>query len=180
MIFNMNVDHKEQKAYHEAAHALVSDVLFPGSVTLVTIKSINEKVGGMTMCYHPDETDYDWKRSQILVGLAGRAVNELKYGLVDSGSSKDLQKVFDLVKYDIAYICSKGFEYRSLGYNTTSARRERQEIAISAAVDEYYREVKKLLMDNDKYLIAIKEELLKKEILSTEDIERIRSKQKVL
>jgi len=71
-------------AFHEAAHAVMSDILLPGSVGLVSIRPTeNNSISGfIRKCRPSPKNAYD-----ILISLAGKAASELISGTCSFGCS---------------------------------------------------------------------------------------------
>lgn len=80
-------------AYHEAGHAIVEELLRPGSVAVASIKTYHSRIAGVTCETYPDERwdrDLD-QRINIRVMLAGKAAVEAKYNVLDVGATFDVK-----------------------------------------------------------------------------------------
>ena len=83
---------RNQFAFHEAGHAVVSEVLRPGSVAVASIKTCHSGNVGITCETYPDErweTDFDQKASIRMI-LAGKAASQVMCREKASDSSADI------------------------------------------------------------------------------------------
>lgn len=101
-----NILSKKRVAYHEAGHAVVSNVLRPDvRITQVTIISDEERGGDGCVAYDTTSPYYkrSWSRDDFLdevcVALAGRVSEQRKYGhnQIDQGATTDLEGATSLV-----------------------------------------------------------------------------------
>lgn len=95
-------DEKERRriACHEAGHAVVSEVLHPGSVSAVTVTSRGQALGYMRQA--PREERYLHTKEELLdqvaVCVAGAAAEEAFFGGRSTGSASDFQQAVKLAK----------------------------------------------------------------------------------
>ncbi len=165
-----------QIIYHEAGHAVVSELLFPESVTLISAHSRGGQSGGFTSYYlDPKVASYRWRKSRIISALGGMAAVEQRFGLVETGSARDLNHAFEMVREAVTDDCECGFAYFSRGYEDSAELSTRQEQIISSEVEKYYRKAKEILSRNAEFFEKIAAELAKKKLLHTTDIQRIKS-----
>ncbi|MDI6871328.1 MAG: AAA family ATPase [Bacillota bacterium] len=91
---------RERIAYHEAGHAVVSEVLRPGSVSAVTVTSRGQALGYMRQA--PRDEQYLYTREELLdqiaVCVAGAAAEEAFFGGRSTGSTGDFQQAIKLAK----------------------------------------------------------------------------------
>lgn len=162
--------------YHEAGHAVVSEVLCPESVTLVSAYSRQGQNGGFTAYYRdPKEPMFRWRKNRILGALGGMAAVEQKFGVVESGSSRDLARAFGKVRELVVDDCVCGFSLYSRGFDDSVELESRQEQAIATEVEKYYRKAKEIISLNAEFFEKVATELAKKKLLHTADIQRIKS-----
>lgn len=165
-------------AYHEAGHALVTTLLLPEHyISRVTIIPSVRGAGGFNLSI-PKDTMFQTKRqikANIQVLLAGRAAEELIFGSgeVTTGASNDIQEASRMI---VNYINKFGMdnemglfslEVLNEGYDNELVTKCRNQM------NGLYEDTKKLLKDNLPLLENIAKELLDKESLSGEDIERL-------
>lgn len=166
-----------QIVYHEAGHAVISEILCPGCVTLVSAYKRNGSSGGFTDYYY--DGSYDplyWAKSRIVAGLGGVAANEQRFGAFDVGGSSDLEHAFWRVKDLAVKQCINGFHLYSYGFGRDSEQLQTaQEHVISGEVERYYRKAKEILTLNAEYFEKVAAALAQKKLLSAADMQKIKS-----
>lgn len=164
----------KQVACHEAGHAVVQEVLEPGSVTLISIYKTDDRYGGFVSAVNNHENDYIRDaRVKMLCGLGGRAAVEQMLGLCDAGSLRDLSRAYNEAEGLIKYHCTSGLHLRSLRYESENLQ-AKQEQAMAEEVERSYREAKAILASNAPFLHRLTAELMDKHILDMYDVARIR------
>lgn len=174
-----NIDNKTEyqlktAAYHEAGHTLASELLEPGSINLVSISNYFGNKGGITS--HTKNEDYwaniIYRENRVRVLLAGKAATEITFGTIDTGVSNDIDRAAQIVDsfYGLYYI--DGFQTSYIG-NRTEKHQELLNDSIRTKLTEYYKEVKKLLIENRTKLDDIALALINKKILTNKDIKTI-------
>ena len=76
----------------EAAHAVVGEVLHPGSIGIVTVRGSQGVIGGMAngcATYAQNEEEF---LDEVTKTLAGRAGVSLIYGVMDIQASADIEQ----------------------------------------------------------------------------------------
>ena len=164
----------EVLAYHETGHALVAELLQPSSVSLITIANHMGSVGGFTAYYECDDYWFDkiYMENRIMTLLAGRAATELKFGKVDIGAGKDIERAHRIAKRLLTEHCELGF--------SNYFKAERSEPVpdyiskeIAHELDKYYLKTKELIAKNMPLVDKIAKALMKKEMLSRAEIAKI-------
>jgi cell division protease FtsH len=183
---------KKTIAYHEAGHATVSWMLEYASPLLkVTIIPRGRALGAAW--YLPEERQLT-TREQILdemaYALGGRASEELIFGRISTGALSDLEKItkqaYAMVSFfgmsdkvgNISFYDSSGqsdFGFTK-PYSEKTAELIDQEVNLIIA--ESYVRAKEVLKNNMKGLTELAELLLEKEVIFSEDLERIFGKRK--
>lgn len=161
--------------YHEAGHVVVSEVLRPESVVLVSGYHVGQAHAGFTK-YNNMNSKICLKEMecQVISSLAGKAAIELKFGVVDSGAYTDIEKAFDIVEDMISRFGISGLSYYSYGYRNTESFYKRQENVIASEVERYYCKAKEILSLNREFLEGIAVEMAKKKVLIGADIVKIK------
>lgn len=167
----------ERTAYHEAGHAVVAEILEPGSVDLVSVRKNTGTVGGFTAYHNSD--DY-WiskthMENRVIAVLAGKTATEIVFGEADTGANNDLHRAFDIVQRFADNYCSYGFGYweeRDSSPNRLSRREDR----ISADMEMYYARARKILIDNRAFLEGLAKRLQEKDTLVSSEIKEIKEK----
>ena len=162
-------------AYHEAGHAIVADLLEPGSVNLISIKATDGVVGG-TVSYRKDP-DYThrilYQENRVLALLAGKAATELVLGEPDLGAQTDVNRAMHVVErfrdnYSV-YGFANVVDHRTPPDVKADAHRR-----LTVELENYYRQAKKIVAEHRPYLDAVAKALLEKETLLGCDLARIR------
>lgn len=165
-------------AYHEAGHALVTTLLLPEHyISKVTIIPSVRGAGGFNLSI-PKDTMFQ-SRTQLLANiqvlLAGRIAEELIFGPeeITTGASNDIQKASSLI---VDYINKFGMD-PNMGLFNIEVLEDNHDTALvtrcRTLINELYTDTKELMKSNLNFLEDITLELLEKETLSGEDIERI-------
>jgi cell division protease FtsH len=165
-------------AYHEAGHALATKLLLPENyISKVTIIPSVNGAGGFNLSI-PKDTLFQNQRqikSTIQTLLAGRIAEELIFGEdeVTTGASNDIQKASSFV---LDYINKFGmdselglFSISDLEYDSDSKLINK----CRTLMNSLYEDTKQLLQCNLDLLEKISLELIEKESLGGNDIDRI-------
>lgn len=172
-----------QLAYHEAGHAVISEVLCPESVTLVFAHDRSEYNGGFTSCWNDrSKAPLYWQKSRIISALGGVAALDHKFGISDTGCDRDLNQAFDMARDLIVNTCINGFHLhgnRNLGENSQQLRHEREQ-AVSAEIEKYCRKAKEILSLNQDFFEKVAVSLAQRKFLTMADIQEIKSSCKIV
>ena len=169
-----------QIIYHEAGHAVVSEVLCPESVTLVSAYKRGGGRGGFTDYYNDQShTPLHWIKSRIIGSLSGMAAVEQRYGIVDMGGERDIDQAFDMTKELLTNKCINGFRLHSNGYDDTERLKSEQEKATSEEVERFYQKAIEIIAYNREFLEKIAIALAEKKLLTAADVQRIKSECKI-
>jgi AFG3 family protein len=183
---------KKTIAYHEAGHATVSWLLEHASPLLkVTIIPRGRALGAAW--YLPEERQLT-TREQILdemaYALGGRASEELVFGKISTGALSDLEKItkqaYAMVSFfgmsekigNISFYDSSG--QSDFGFTKPYSEKTAELIddEVNLIIAESYIRAKEVLKSNMKGLTELAELLLEKEVIFSEDLERIFGKRK--
>jgi len=183
---------KKTIAYHEAGHATVSWMLEHASPLLkVTIIPRGRALGAAW--YLPEERQLT-TREQILdemaYALGGRASEELVFGRISTGALSDLEKItkqaYAMVSFfgmsdkvgNISFYDSSG--QSDFGFTKPYSEKTAELIdqEVNLIISESYVRAKEVLKNNMKGLTELAELLLEKEVIFSEDLERIFGKRK--
>lgn len=164
-------------AVHEAGHAVVSEILEPGSVSLVSVCRYSGEKEGVTVIKKPDNymISQQAKEHEVIRKLGGKAATEMVYGLIDLGCNTDLHQAFDTVERFVDNYCAYGFDAFE-GRNSSGYLLEKKDRIISQEMDKYYKKAKQIIADNRSFLDELTKELVEKKTLTHKDIEVIRAK----
>ena len=174
-------DHeKKVVAYHEAGHALCSEML--PSVQKVHRISIIPR--GRALGYTlnlPEEDRYLKSREELLdymvVLLGGRVTEHIIFGQITTGASDDLHKVHEISRSMVTQygmgteLASK--QLPSDDYSMSDHTRRMVDEEQQYLTDLAHRRAMKIVGDNRELLEALAHTLLENEVLEREDIERL-------
>jgi cell division protease FtsH len=174
---------KRVVAYHEAGHALCSELL-PSVEKVHRISIIPRgKALGYTLNL-PEEDRYLKTKDELLdylvVLLGGRVTEQLVFGSVTTGASDDLRKVHEISRGMIT-LYGMGTELASKqlpadDYSMSDHTRRMVDEEQQYLTDLAHRRAAKLVAENRTLLEAFAFTLLENEVLEREDIERLVAK----
>lgn len=165
-------------AYHEAGHALATTLLLPEHfISKVTIIPSVRGAGGFNLSI-PKDMMFQSRtqlKANIQVLLAGRVAEELIFGSgeVTTGASNDIQKASQLI---VDYINKFGMDAEMGLFSMEVLNEGHDDKLVSKCrteMKELYHETMELIKENLPLLENITKELLEKESLSGQDIEKI-------
>lgn len=171
-----NEEMKKRVAYHEAGHAVVQELLAPGSVTLVSLYSKRSSYSGFTAACMDHFTLDVLQREKIgiLVKLSGIAAEEQILGNRGCGASRDIDLARIAVHGLLARACTSEFRLHSNGKNSDRLVYER-DVAVAAEMERYLRRAKEILATNSEFLHRLAGELMARELLGEQDVENIKT-----
>ena len=162
-------------AYHEAGHALVSELLDPGSVSIMSIRKTDDGDYGFVRYYRSEEKNdhsSEYNEAIIKASLAGKAATELVFGEVDMGANADLHNAFHRAKCLVDNECMFGFQNWIEDEHDAFAAENRNR-AVTMVLERNYLEAKKLLVEHRDLLDRMASELIEKTTLIYSDIQAI-------
>lgn len=176
---------KETIAFHEAGHALVSWLLeYASPLVKVTIVPRGQSLGAAW--YLPEErqiTTTEQILDEMCAALGGRAAEEIIFDKISTGALSDLEKVtkqaYAMVSVyglndrvgNLSYYDSRGEQTFTKPYSEATARIIDEEA--SEIIEKAYTRAKALLEKNKDKLKGLARQLLEKEVLFKDDLERI-------
>jgi ATP-dependent metalloprotease FtsH len=191
---NMIISLEEKKtiAYHEAGHATVSWLLeYASPLVKVTIIPRGRALGAAW--YLPEErqiTTREQLLDEMAYALGGRASEELVFGKISTGALNDLEKItkqaYAMVSYfgmsekvgNISFYDSSGQSDFGFTKPYSEKTAELIDTEVKSIVNESFLRAKEVLKANMKGLMELAELLLEKEVIFSEDLERIFGKRK--
>ncbi len=179
-------EEKRAIAIHEAGHATVSWFLrYANPLIKVTIVPRGKALGAAW--YLPEERQITPSQAildEICSTLGGRAAEELFLGRISTGAANDLERVtkqaYAMVVYygmsdklpNLSYYDSTGQDYGfSKPYSNERAKIIDEEV--SRIIAEQYQRAKDILMEHAKGHGDLANVLITREVIFTEDVERI-------
>ena len=164
-------------AYHEAGHAVVAEVLEPGSVNFVSVRSHGGDACGFTNYYQTEEYWFkkQYMENRVTCLLGGKASTEVVFGETDVGANSDLSRAFDIVERFVVDYCSNGFDRWVQTREYSNGVAERRDLQISFEMEKFYHKAKKILIDNREFLDKLATALMNKDVLTGVEIQAIRA-----
>ena len=162
-------------AIHEAGHLVISEVLSPGSIGLVSVKSEGRgSVGGFTRrCEELEENAY-----YSLISLGGKIASEMYYPEIADGCQEDINRAISQIRNLISYEGAYGVAFldAKIRYddNMSENLNSRVEACIHAELERCMLKARKILMNNREFLEKAIEKLVEKETLLYSDIKALR------
>ncbi|HPF90855.1 MAG TPA: ATP-dependent zinc metalloprotease FtsH [Flavobacteriales bacterium] len=183
----ITADEKKAIAYHEAGHATVSWLVEHASPLIkVTIVPRGRSLGAAW--YLPEErhlTTAEQMLDEMCAALGGRAAEDVMYGKVSTGALSDLEKVTKqayamITMYglndrigNISYYDSTGQSEYTFGKPYSERQAQTIDEEVSKLVEGQYARAKRILTENKDKLTALATQLLEKEVIFKEDLEKI-------
>lgn len=179
-------EEKRSIAIHEAGHAALSwHLQYANPLIKVTIVPRGKALGAAW--YLPEERQITTSQAlldEMCATLGGRAAEELFLGRVSTGAANDLERVtkqaYAMVVYfgmseklpNLCYYDSTGQNYGfSKPYSEERAKIIDEEV--SRIIDEQYTRAKEILSKHAQGHAQLTEVLLSREVIFTEDVEKI-------
>lgn len=191
---NKIISKQEKKtiAYHESGHAAVSWLVEHASpLVKVTIIPRGRSLGAAW--YLPEERQITTKEQmvdEICAALGGRAAEDITFGKVSTGALSDLEKI---TKQAYAMVTYYGLDekvgnisfYDSTGQGEYNFTKPYSEVTaelidkqVRSFVEDCYERTKTILREHRDQLTQLAEQLLDKEVIYKEDLEKIFGKRK--
>ena len=188
----ISLSEKKTIAYHEAGHATVSWLLeYASPLVKVTIIPRGRALGAAW--YLPEErqiTTREQLLDEMAYALGGRASEELVFGKISTGALSDLEKItkqaYAMVSFfgmsdkvgNVSFYDSSG--QADFGFTKPYSEKTAEVIdhEVKKIIEESYERSKEVLKANMKGLTELAELLLEKEVIFSEDLERIFGKRK--
>ncbi len=180
-------EEKRAVAYHESGHATISWLLeHAAPLVKVTIVPRGRSLGAAW--YLPEErliVRPEQMLDEMCAALGGRAAEKVIFDQISTGALSDLEKVTKQAKamvtvYGLSDKIGNLTYYDSTGqseYGFTKPYSEETAILIdkeiSRIVEEQYQRAIKILTENKDKLILLAEELLEKEVIFKDNLEKI-------
>lgn len=188
----ITVHEKKTIAYHEAGHASVSWLLEHAHPLIkVTIVPRGQALGAAW--YLPKErqiTTEEQMLDDMCATLGGRAAEEVFFNKISTGALNDLEKVtkqaYAMIAYygmskkvgNLSFYDSSGSSDYSFQKPYSDKTAELIDAEVNTLVETSYKKAIKLLKENKEKITKLAELLLEKEVIFTEDVERVLGKRK--
>jgi len=180
-------DEKRTIAWHEAGHATISWLLeHANPLVKVTIIPRGRALGAAW--YLPEErqiTTTEQMLDEMCATLGGRASEDLTFKRISTGALNDLERVtkqaFAMISYfgmsnkigNLSYYDSSGQQEYSFNKPYSEKTAETIDEEVKNLIDVQYERAKSVLRKNKKGLTQLAEILLEKEVIFSDDLEKI-------
>jgi len=173
-------EEKRVVAWHEAGHALVSELL----PTVDQVQKVSIVPRGKALGYTlnlPQEDRYLKSREELIdymkVLLGGRVAEQITFGRVTTGASDDLSKITEIAR-SMVYEYGMGTSIRSHqvpanDWNVSEMMRQRRDEEVTEIAEEAYRGAQSLILDHRDLLDEIAYRLLDEEVIDHDTIVEI-------
>jgi cell division protease FtsH len=171
---------KRVVAWHEAGHAIVSELL----PTVDKVQKVSIVPRGKALGYTlnlPQEDRYLKSRQELIdymkMLLAGRVAEQITFGRVTTGAADDLKRVTGIAR-SMVYEYAMGTQIRAHqvpgdDYGVSEALRTTRDEEVQAIAEEAYRGAHQLLSDHRDLLDEVAGRLLDNESIEREEIVEI-------
>lgn len=174
-------------AYHEAGHAVVSWFLEHAD-PLLKVSIVPRGVAALGYAQYLPKEQFLYQKEQLLdtlcTALGGRAAEEIIFKRISTGAVNDLERVtkiaYSMVTIygmnekvgNISFHDPSQSEYTfSKPYSENTAQTIDEEVRM--IVDKSFKRTRKLLLDKKQQLDSVAQELLQKEVIFQQDLERL-------
>ncbi len=188
----ITAEEKKTIAYHEAGHATLSWLLeYAHPLVKVTIIPRGKALGAAW--YLPEERQITTKEQiidEICATLGGRIAEEITFGKISTGALNDLERVtrqaYAMVTYfgmsdkvgNISFYDSTGQSEYSFNKPYSERTSEMIDTEAKAIIDFAYKKATKVLKENKEGFNKLAQLLLEKEVIFSEDLEKIFGKRR--
>ena len=165
-----------KKRFHEAGHAVVSEVLFPGSVTMIVA---TDACSFVSCDRTPGSPQARWLESRIMTSLGGKTASELVTGEPDPGSFKDLRQAYGMAE-DLFNNGMTGMLFYEQRFNTPEILDQQKAYSLQLLIERFRQKTQEVLVKNRGFLDEIARELETRAVLTAADIAAIRAKHTIV
>jgi cell division protease FtsH len=187
---NKIISPQEKKivAYHEAGHAIVGWFLEHAD-PLVKVSIVPRGVAALGYAqYLPREQflyNVEQMTDEMCMTLGGRAAEEIVFGKISTGALSDLERITKTAQSmvaiygmnsklgNVSYYDSKGQSEYGFSKPYSEATAQLMDEEIRHIIDQAYIRTKELLTERRHELEVVAKELLEKEVLLQDDLERL-------
>jgi AFG3 family protein len=175
-------------AYHEAGHA-ISGWFLEHCDPLVKVSIVPRGVAALGYAQYLPKEQFLYNTEQLIdemcMALGGRAAEELVFGKISTGALSDLERItkmaYSIVTMygmnaklgNVSFYDSKGQNEYGFSKPYSEATSQMIDEEVRTIIDQAYTRTKELLTERRHELEVIAKELLEKEVLLQDDLERL-------
>lgn len=179
---------KKIVAYHEAGHAIAGWFLEHAD-PLVKVSIVPRGVAALGYAQYLPREQFLYNTEQLMdemcMTLGGRAAEELVFGKISTGALSDLERItkvaYSIVTMygmnaklgNVSFYDSKGQNEYGFTKPYSEATSQMIDEEVRAIIEQAYTRTKELLTERRHELEVVAKELLEKEILLQDDLERL-------
>lgn len=158
-------EERERVAYHEVGHAVIGELVRPGSVASITIVSRNRALGYIRQASQDDQ--YLYTKDQLLqaiqVCVAGAVMEEIIFGQRSTGAANDIEQAVSLAKRMVFAGLSP------LGIVSSDLPAAELNAAVVQIIQEQEKQVRKILSSRVDEVRSIAAHLLREETMNGDE-----------
>jgi AFG3 family protein len=178
-------EEKKVVAYHEAGHAITGWYL-EHAHPLVKVSIVPRGIAALGYAQYMPKEQYLYTRAQLLdticMTLGGRAAEDIIFDDISTGAQNDLERITQTA-YAMVTLYGMNPKVGQLSFRDdneysfnkpySDATAQIIDEEVKKIIDEAYERTKRLLIAKQDDLEAVAQELLKKEVIFKEDMERM-------
>ncbi|QJA09530.1 ATP-dependent zinc metalloprotease FtsH [Romboutsia sp. CE17] len=168
-------------SYHEAGHALVSNILGICPIQKISIVPRGEALGYVLQL--PDEDRYIYTKDELIgkikILLAGKASEEIIFNHQSTGAKDDLKKVTDIANQMVCEYGMSKLGFMTIDGNVKTFLSEQVQKEANEIVQNCYKDTLKLLKNNINDLHIVSKYLFDKETMTHEELKSLITKEMV-
>ena len=168
-------------SYHEAGHAIVSNILGICPIQKISIVPRGEALGYVLQL--PDEDRYIYTKDELIgkikILLAGKASEEIIFNHQSTGAKDDLKKVTDIANQMVCEYGMSKLGFMTIDGNVKTFLSEQVQKEANEIVQNCYKDNLKLLESNINDLHIVSKYLFDKETMTHEELKSLITKEMV-
>ena len=172
---------KEKKivSYHEAGHAIVSNIVNICPIQKISIVPRGEALGYVLQL--PDEDRYIYTKEELIgkikILLAGKAAEEVIFNHLSTGARDDLKKVTEIADQMVCEYGMSKLGFMTIEGNSKSFLSEQVQREANKIVEDCYKETIDLIKSNINDLHIVANYLHDKETMTLEELKSLIQKE---
>ena len=172
---------KEKKivSFHEAGHAIVSNIIKICPIQKISIVPRGEALGYVLQL--PDEDRYIYTKDELIgkikILLAGKAAEEIIFNHLSTGAKDDLKKVTDIADQMVCEYGMSNLGFMTIEGNSKSFMSDKVQKEANSIIEECYKETLKLINENINDLHIVANYLYDKEVMTLEELKSLIEKE---
>ncbi len=174
---NSTLIEREKKivSFHEAGHALVSDIIGITPIQKVSIIPRGQALGYVLQL--PDEDRYIYTKEELIgkikILLAGKASEEIIFKHKSTGAKDDLKKVTEIANQMVCEYGMSDLGFMTIDGNDKTFMSEKIQFESNKIVEECYNETIELLTNNSNDLDILANHLFENETMTHEELKAL-------